>query len=157
MYKNVKQGWYKLVNPHKFVPPIDNHMKSFNESTNEVQYKSSLELNAIKYADFNPHVKRFSLEPFHIKYIKPTDGKEHRYFIDLFLEFRTGDKFIVEVKSKNETTPPQKPKSRTPKAIKRYHDAMTTFAINTAKWNAAREFAKKNDIRFIILTEDELK
>lgn len=156
MYKN-HTGWYKLVNPHKFVKPHDNYMGSFNESTMSVNFKSGLELKAIKYADFNKFVVKFSLEPFHVKYVKPTDGKVHRYFIDLFLEFQTGDKFIVEIKSKGETIPPKVPKSKTQKALMNYQKALQTFAVNEAKWTAAKKFAEDQGMKFIILTEDELK
>lgn len=155
-YKN-KRGWYKLVNPSKFVPPADKHMKSFNESEASVEYKSSLERNAFRYADANPHIKNWSVEPFPIKYLKPTDGKIHRYYIDLFLVFSTGDKFLVEVKSKGETKPPKKPTRKTDKAIINYQKALQTYAVNEAKWKAAEEFASQHNMKFIILTEDELK
>lgn len=155
MYKNAKQGWYELTNPNKFIKPIDEHMQSHKNG--KVNYKSGLELKAIRYADFNKHIVAWSLEPFNIKYIKPTDGKKHRYYIDLFLEFNSGDRFIVEVKSKSETIPPKKPKKNTQKSQINYQRALETFAINQAKWQSAKEFAKNNDLRFIILTENELK
>ena len=56
MYKNAKNGYYKLLNPKKFIPPADNHMQSFNESEGAVEYKSSLELKAFRYCDFNKHI-----------------------------------------------------------------------------------------------------
>ena len=31
-----------------------------------------------------------------------------------------------------------------------------TYSINTAKWNAAKEFCAKHDWEFVILTEKEL-
>jgi hypothetical protein len=131
-------------------------MKSYNESTNQVQFKSGLELSAIKYCDFNKHIVKFSLEPFSIQYLKPTTGKYHRYFIDLFLEFSTGQKFIVEIKSKGETVPPQKPKRKTDKSIMNYQKALQTYAINCAKWKAAKIWAEERNMKFIFLTEDQL-
>lgn len=154
MYKSY-QGWYKLLNPNKFIKPIDEHMQSFKEG--HAEYKSGLELKAMKYADYNKHIVKWSLEPFHIKYLKPTDGKVHRYYIDLYLEFSSGDRFLVEIKSKSETIPPRKPNKKTDKAIRNYQIALQTYAVNQAKWKAAEEFAAKNKMRFIILTEDELK
>lgn len=156
MYKSAKRGWYKLVNPSKFIPPTDKHMRSFNESTQEVEYKSRLELRAMKYADFNKHVLKFSVEPFPIKYIKPLDGKYHRYYIDMYLEFSDGSKFLVEVKSKGEAKEPDKPKRKTQKSINRYQIALQTYSVNIAKWSAAEEFCKQNGMKFIILTEKEL-
>lgn len=158
-YKSAKRGWYKLVNPHKLIKPLDEYMGSCKiiESSLAVEYKSSLELIAIKYCDFNKFVTKFSVEPFNIKYIKPTDNREHRYFIDLYMEFSSGDKFIVEIKSKSETIQPKKPKKLTEKNSANYQKALTTWAINNAKWKAAKEFAELNSFKFIILTEDELK
>lgn len=156
-YRNAKQGWIKLLNPNKFMKPIDEHMKSFDPNENKVQYKSSLEKNAFRYADFNKFITKWSVEPFAIKYVKPTDGKVHRYYIDMYLEFSTGDKFIVEIKSKGETKPPRKPSKKTDKAINNYQRALQTYAVNSAKWKQAEIFAKENGMKFIILTEDELK
>ena len=155
-YKSYK-GWYKLINVNRFIPPSDKFMKSFNESTLSVEYKSSLERNAFRYADYNKNIVKWSVEPFAIKYLKPTDGKVHRYYIDMFLEFKSGDKFLVEVKSKGETIPPKKPSRKTDKAIRNYQRAMQTYLVNQAKWSAARKFADQNNMKFIILTEDELK
>jgi len=149
-------GWYKLLNPEKFIKPIDEQMHSFNHKNGTINYKSKLELSAFKYADFNKHVKFWSIEPFAIKYIKPTDNKEHRYYIDLFLEFTSGDKFLVEIKPKVETKFPEPPKRPNSKNMQRYQNALNTYAINLAKWNAAKEFSRLNNIRFIVLTEDEL-
>lgn len=148
------KGWYQLLNPTKFIRPIDEHMGSYKNGS--INYKSRLELHAFKYADFNKHVKNWSIEPFAIQYIKPTDGKPHRYYVDMFLEFTSGDKFIVEIKSKGETQLPKPPIKPNEKSIRRYQEALTTYTINQAKWAAATEFAKSNKIRFIILTEDEL-
>lgn len=153
MYNNYT-GWYKLLNHSKFVRPIDEHMKSYKDG--EVNYKSRLELKAIKYADFNKFVVKWSLEPFAIKYIKPTDGKIHRYYVDMFLEFENGEKILVEIKSKGETVPPRKPSKKTTKSEANYQRALQTYAINQAKWKAAEAFAKKNKMKFIILTEEQL-
>jgi len=159
LYANAKKGLYKVINKNKVKKPIDNHMQSFIIENNNVflEYKSSLELKAIRYCDFNKYITSFALEPFAIKYIKPTDGKYHRYYIDLFIEFVTGEKFLVEIKSKGETIRPKKPKKNTEKAKLNYEKSLQTYIINQAKWKAAKEFAKSNDLKFIILTEDELK
>lgn len=155
MFKNVKSGWYKILNPEKFVKPLDEYMKSYKDG--HVNYKSSLELAGVRYADFNKHIVKWSLEPFAIKYVKPSDGKKHRYYIDMFIEFKTGEKFLVEIKPKSQTVPPAKPKKNTQKNQMNYQKALMTYHINSAKWKAAREFAKINNMRFIILTEEHLK
>jgi len=155
-FKNIKQGWYKLLNPGKFIPPADSHMKSFNENAMSVNYKSSLELKSIQYCDSNEFVKHWSLEPYPIYYIKPTDNKRHRYFVDLYIEFANNKKVIVEIKSNSETKPPCAPKKPTLKSKIRHAKALQTYAINQAKWDAAKIFAKQHNMLFTIITENEL-
>ena len=162
LYKSAKNGWYKVLNKQKFIFPVNESvsvMKSFKIIDDEinVNYRSGLELKCLRYCDMNIHVKKFSLEPFAVKYLSPKDGKTHRYFIDFFIEFSNGQKFLVEVKSSGETREPKKPGKKTEKALLNYQKALQTFAINTAKWNAAKKFAQQNNFIFIVLTERELK
>ena len=131
-------------------------MKSFNESNMAIEYKSSLELKSFRYCDANPKIKRFSVEPFAIPYIKPTDNKKHRYYIDIFIEFESGAKFLVEVKSSGETRPPRKPNKLTHKSERNYRRALQTWHINSAKWEAAKKFCETHDMGFVFLTEKEL-
>lgn len=158
-YNSAKQGWYSVNNPDKVIKPADNYMKStiIEENVIKLNYKSSLELKAFRYCDMNKYVVRYGIEPFAIKYLNPKDGKLHRYFIDFFIEFQNGQKFLVEVKSSGETKEPKKPGKKTEKAILNYQKALQTFAVNTAKWKAAEAFALEKGLKFIILTERELK
>ena len=154
-FKSYK-GWYTISNPEKFVPPIDGYMKSFNESTMQVEYKSSLELKSFMYCCNSSAVKKWSVEPYPIHYLKPTDGMQHRYYPDLWIEFKSGKKVLVEVKSSGETQEPKKPKKMNQNAIRRYKRALITWSINQAKWEAAQEFCKENDMEFMLLTERQL-
>src|SRR5574344_978797 len=140
-YKSHK-GWYALQHPEKFIKPLDEYMESFTQrnGVSYIQYKSMLERIAFRYADMNPKIVKFSIEPFNIKYIKPT-----------------GNKFIVEIKSKGETQTPKKPKILNEKNAKYYKDSIETYLVNQAKWKSATEFAKNQNMKFIILTEDQLK
>lgn len=155
---NSKKGWYKIQNVEKFIKPLDEYMESTkrNDSGTFIQYKSRLERIAFHYADINPKIKYFSIEPFFISYIKPTDNKVHRYYIDMFIEFVTGDKFLVEVKSFNETQAPQKPKNKSNKYMSVYKDRLEIYLTNSSKWRSAEQFAKSKNMKFIILTEKEL-
>jgi len=156
MAYNNKKGWYKLKNIDKFHRPFDAYMKSFNESTNSVEYKSSLELKAFQFCDINPKILSWTLEPFAIKYVKPTDNKVHRYYPDLLITFKNKQTFLIEIKSSSEVSPPNKPKKQTLKSERNYKKALTTYAINTAKWNSAKNFCKEKGIKFIFLTELQL-
>lgn len=161
MYNSAKQGWYRVLNPNKFINQMQ-ESKTVMKSTRivegflEINFKSSLELQCIRYCDMNIHITKFSLEPFCIPYLSPKDGKIHRYFIDFFIEFSNGQKFLVEVKSSGETVSPKIPGKKTEKAILNYQKALQTFAVNTAKWESAKSFCKEKGLSFIILTEKEL-
>lgn len=157
-YKSAKHGWYKVLNSHKFIKPLDEYMQSCKWKDNSpwIQYKSRLERIAFCYADLNPKILKFSIEPFAIQYFKPLDGKMHRYYIDMYVEFVTGQKFLVEVKSFAETQYPRKPSVATPKAILRYKDQLETYSTNASKWATAKLFAQQRGMQFIILTENEL-
>lgn len=157
-YKSAKNGWYKVINPEKVIKPADNYMKSFiiEENTIKLNYKSSLELKCLRYCDMNIHVKCYGLEPFCIPYLSAKDGKIHRYFIDFFIEFSNGQKFLVEVKSSGETREPKMPGKKTEKAILNYQKALQTYAVNKSKWASATQFCKEKGLTFIILTEKEL-
>lgn len=156
-YGNAKQGWYKIINIDKFIKPKDDYMKSFNESTGTIEYKSSLELKAFRYADSNPQVKKYSVEPFNIPYVSPKDNKIHRYFIDMFIDFGDNKRFLVEIKPSSETKPPKKPQKITPKSEKNYRKAVQTWLVNSAKWESAKKFCKEHNMEFVILTEKVLK
>ena len=116
-----------------------------------IEYKSSLELKFIRYCEMNSNITKYSLEPFPIQYIKPTDGQFHRYYIDFFVEFKNGAKFLVEIKPYSQT---KKPILR--KNLTKYKDELITYYINQAKWKAATDFAEKRNMKFIVLTEREL-
>ena len=151
------QGWYTLKNPDKFVPPEDNYMKSFNESTMQVQYKSGLELKSFDYADNSDSIEKWSVEPFPIQYLKPTDEMAHRYFPDLLIKFKSGKTVLVEVKPHSQTIPPKPPKKQTPKSEANYKKALITYSINQEKWKAAEEFCSENGMKFMLLTDKLLK
>ena len=161
-YKSAKNGWYKVLNDQKFIIPVNESikvMKSYKIVAGEIQvnYRSGLELKCLRYCDMNIHIKKFSLEPFCIPYLSAKDGKIHRYFIDFFIEFSNGQKFLVEVKSSGETREPKMPGKKTEKAILNYQKALQTYAVNKSKWASARQFCKEKGLTFIILTENELK
>ena len=162
-YHSAHQGWIKLIYPEKYVKPLDEYMESTSKMLDKdgnciqmVQYKSRLERQMIEYCDANKFITRWSEEPFAIPYIKPTDGKYHRYYIDFMLEFSSGDKFLVEIKSFEETQKPDIPKHKTTKAMFNYQEALQTYLINLSKWKTAKKFAEDRGLKFIILTEKEL-
>lgn len=57
-YKSAKQGWYRVLNSSKFINQMQ-ESKSVMKSTRivegflEINYKSGLELKAMRYMDLN--------------------------------------------------------------------------------------------------------
>ncbi len=108
------------------------------------------------YFDAHPSVLKWSSEETVVPYISPIDKRPHRYFLDftIMIKTRTGEvkKYIVEVKPEAQTKPPVKPQRKT----QRYITEVATYTVNTAKWEAAREWAEHKGFEFIILTEKQL-
>tara|TARA_R100001594_G_scaffold64482_1_gene98759 strand:+ start:200 stop:637 length:438 start_codon:yes stop_codon:yes gene_type:complete len=118
-------------------------------------YRSGLELKFFRFCDSNPNVLKWGSENVVIPYRSPIDHKMHRYFVDNYIEIKEGDKkikYLVEIKPSKQTKPP------TVKYKKKRHliYEQRCYAINQAKWSAAKEYSKKIGGVFIILTEKEL-
>ena len=109
------------------------------------------------WCDKNENVLEWGSEEIIIPYISPVDNRVHRYFPDFYVRARTRDgrikKLIVEVKPKSQTAPPKKQKRIT----KKYLTEVKTYAVNDAKWKAAKEYCADRRMEFVILTERELK
>lgn len=124
--------------------------------SNKIICRSSWERLFCRWCDYNENVIRWASEEFSIPYVSPKDNRVHRYYPDYLIEVKEKEgkikKYIVEVKPKKQTLPPNKPT----RVTKSYIYESVTYAINQAKWNAAREFAKDNGVDFKIITEDEL-
>jgi len=133
------QGYYTLKNPHKYIG-----------DPSKVRYMSSYELEMHKFLDNNERVLHWGSEEIAIPYIKPTDGKVHKYYVDYFVEYINKDgeivKELIEVKPFKETHKPRK---------QNLYEQIT-FAINVAKWQAATLFAKQQGWKFRIITEKSI-
>jgi hypothetical protein len=140
------QGIYKLKNPQKYKGDINNCV-----------YRSSWEYKFYVYCDVNKNIIEFSSEEIVIPYKSPIDNKFHRYFVDFYIKVKQSDntikEYLIEIKPKSQT----KKVEYTPKKSKKtYINEMKTFTVNSAKWDAAREFCRKKNWEFKIITEEEL-
>lgn len=131
-------------NPHKYLG-----------NTANIICRSLWERRFAKWCDETPGVLRWGSEEFFIPYVSPVDGCIHRYFPDFFVEVqtRTGKRqFVIEVKPHKQTAAPTVPKRKG----KRYLAEAMTFAVNQRKWEAAKDYCKKQKWTFMIVTENEL-
>ena len=133
-----------------------NKFKYKGDPTNII-YRSLWERKFMVWCDRNINVEEWGSEEIIIPYISPVDGRVHRYFPDFYVRARTktGGKtrLIIEVKPLKQTQTPKKQQRRT----KKYLNEVRTYAVNDAKWKAAREYCKDRQMVFMILTEKELQ
>jgi hypothetical protein len=138
------QGKYKIKNPHKYMGDINN-----------IIYRSSWEAKLLHYLDTKSSVISFSSEEIIIPYISPLDGRVHRYFPDAWAIIKTKDglkTYLIEVKPYSQTSLPNPNRKKTAKLL----NEITTYMINEAKWNAAEEYCKQRNWKFLILTEKDI-
>ena len=138
----------------KFKPKYPN---KYQGDIKEIVYRSSWELKMMKYCDTSKSIVEWGSEELVIPYVSPWDNRYHRYFPDFYIKVRTKNgslkKYIIEVKPKNQCTPPERnPKRRTGV----WYNKVKTWGINKAKWKSATEFCLDHNMEFKILTEDHL-
>ena len=143
---NYSQGIYSPLNPQKY------------KGSYPIIYRSGLELKSFRYLDKNPNVLTWGSESVVIPYISPADGKMHRYFVDLVATLKDVKnncirKLLIEVKPEKQTKPPieSNKKKRTTILYEKYQ-----YAVNMAKWDAAKKWAKEKGYIFLILNEKHI-
>ena len=140
------QGIYSPKNPQKYKGSLP------------IIYRSELELKSFRYLDNNPNIVTWGSESVVIPYVSPVDNRVHRYFVDLVAKLNSKDgtvkNLLIEVKPERQTRPPVESAHKKKKTMiyEKYQ-----FAVNTAKWDAARKWCEKNKYTFIILNEKHLK
>lgn len=138
--KELHQGKFVPKNPTKYRGDISN-----------IVYRSGYEVKFMNWCDLNSDVTQWSSEEVVIPYRSPLDNKLHRYFVDFYVKIQ--DKvYLIEVKPDRFTREPAIPKRKT----KRFLNEVAQYAVNQAKWKAAREVCADRNWEFKIITEKEL-
>ena len=124
--------------------------KKYKGNPNNIVCRSNWERKFCRYCDLNEQVLEWGSEEFYIPYVSPVDNRIHKYFPDFIMKVKesTGKikTYVIEVKPHKQTKPPSK---------KNLYE-MKTYAVNQAKWKAAKEFCDDRRIEFKIITEKEL-
>lgn len=130
-----------------FVPK--NPEKYFGKGT--IRYRSSWELTFMNFCDNNPNIIAWVSEGIQIPYYNPLKQKKTHYIPDFFIKYRdaTGREVseLIEIKPSKETS-----LSNAGKSVRNQAYAV----INQAKWQAAENWCKSNNINFRILTEHDM-
>lgn len=144
-HRSYHQGYFKPLAPEKY------------KGLSPIIYRSQLELNLFRLLDRNQNVTQWGSESVIIPYMSPKDGKIHKYFTDAVFHLKTPDgvkKYLVEVKPSTQIRPPN-PHGNKKKTTILYEQI--NWAVNSAKWEAAREWCKDHGYTFQIMTEKDLK
>jgi len=149
---------------HQGVYVLQNQEKYLGNPTN-VEYRSSWELAFCRFCDLNDKIKKWSSESIEIPYHITNGGQTeiHRYYPDFYMEMTKNgdpefyDRLIVEIKPKTETNPPKKPTKDTLKLLESYEYSLRMYKKNLHKWAYAKEWCDRRNMKFIIITEDDLR
>lgn len=139
------QGFFHPRNPEKYIG-----------DPNNIVYRSSWELEFMKWCDRSPNILRYGSEEFCIPYYNPVKQRVCRYFPDFIIEVKENNgkiqKYVIEIKPKKQTIPPVQGKKKS----KTYLNEINTYAVNQSKWHSIQEWCKDRMIKFRVLTEYDL-
>jgi hypothetical protein len=131
-------GKYTIKNPEKYI------------GKRAPTYRSSWEFTFCAFCDNNPAVVNWASEAIQIPYRNPVSGKQTVYvpdFIIVYLDSKQKKHTeLIEIKPSKEATM---------ESAKSYRDKLMV-AINMAKWAAADNWARANNMRFRVVTEFDI-
>lgn len=131
-------GKYKINNPAKY---IGRHAPT---------YRSSWEFTFCAFCDNNPAIISWASEAVTIPYKNPVTGKNTVYVPDFLIVYVDANQKqhteIVEIKPLKEAT------METAKTLRDKY----SVAINMAKWAAADNWCRANNLRFRVVTEYDI-
>jgi hypothetical protein len=132
------QGKYTVKNPEKYI------------GKRAPTYRSSWEFTFCSFCDNNPAVVQWASEAITIPYRNPVSGKNTVYVPDFLVIYEDKNQRkhteLIEIKPSKETTM---------ESAKTMRDKLSV-AINMAKWAAADNWARANNIRFRVVTEFDI-
>jgi hypothetical protein len=128
------------------------NLKKYRGDYTKITYRSLWERQTFRWIDGEPSIVEWNSEEVVIPYRCQTDGKMHRYFIDVYFKTAAGKKYLIEIKPDKQTRPPT-----STKRTKRFITESLTYIKNQCKWEAATKFASDNNCTFEIWTEHTLE
>lgn len=146
---------YQIANLH----PHLKHPEKYIAENKTIQMRSGWEISfVIDFLDKHTSVLSWTSEELIIPYFCQIRKNVHRYFPDFTMTVKeaTGNikTYVVEIKPDVEVHPPKVPKRQT----KTFKDRCDIYIKNQCKWEAAREYCKKErllgkNIEFVVMTE----
>ena len=143
--KGHSKGLFTPRNPQKYVGDL-----------NHIVYRSSWELDFMRFLDNNTKVIKWGSEIISIPYVKPTTGRVHKYYPDFYVEYENSKgkitQDLIEVKPESQI---RKPTVRGKSKKTQLHEALT-WSINMAKWRSAKLFCDKYGFNWKVMSEKEI-
>ena len=147
--------WYDIM-AYKGTFTPRNPQKYKGDPTN-ITWRSTWECKYMTWLDKNENVISWSSEEIVVPYRDPVQGHMRRYFVDFYVQFKDVSgktkSYLVEIKPMRQTMEPEKRK----RVTKKYINEVYTYAVNQAKWKAAKEYCADRNWQFVVLTEKELE
>ena len=157
-------GTFKPEHPEKCM----NYNGQFPRAK-EITFRSSWEKLFCNFCDRTSAVLEWGSEILEIPYYSTIDHKDHVYITDFLFCCRDRDgavkKYVIEVKPASQAPQvneagqiiyPDPPKTKTRKTLENWQERCNILKRNHEKWTAARQWCKKNNYIFKILTEEQL-
>lgn len=139
------------------------HPEKYKGDPTKIIYRSLWERRFMQHCDDNRNVLSWASEEVIIPYKDPTSGKNRKYYPDFWVKYvdKEGNICIrlIEVKPKRqlkEPDPSKKYNTPTGRLSRKYVNEVKMYAVNQAKFKAAKEFCLDRKWQFQILTEDHL-
>ena len=133
------QGKFSLKNPDKYI------------GGRTPTYRSSWEFAFMKFCDEHPSVSKWASEAVKIPYRNPFTGKHTIYVPDFFIAYvdATGKQHaeLIEVKPTSQVSMENAGRNQRNKAH---------VVLNQAKWEAASAYCRQNNIKFRVVTEQDI-
>lgn len=133
------QGLFNLKNPEKYI------------GLGTPRYRSSWEFAVMKMCDENPGILQWASESIKIPYRDPLTGKNTVYVPDFLVSY-------VDSKQKKHAELWEiKPKSQSVlEAVGKNKYNQAHFVKNQAKWEVARQWARRMGLKFRVITEEDI-
>jgi hypothetical protein len=133
------KGLFTPLNPEKYLG-----------DPTKIRFLSSWEARFMTFCDNNPNVIEWASEEIHIKYFHPVKKKLANYIPDFIIKYRDRNGNLItemiEIKPRKQ--------AMITKRMTNYEKV--SLVINRAKWEAAEAYCKLANIRFRVLTEEDL-
>lgn len=132
-------GKYTIINPEKYV------------GKKNPTYRSSWELQFMRFCDSHPSVQKWASEAIAIPYRCPITGRQTIYVPDFFIQYidknTTLHTELIEIKPQNQTLREK---------VGRNKNNQIQYVKNVAKWRAAQAWCKAQGIKFRVVNEQDI-